>query len=377
MTPQDAGFTEEDVERARRYHRPLYVSWGASLLIDLAVLASVTFALPSWLTSGLPWPVRAAVITAATLALLTIAGLPLGYAMGFVREHRWGFSTQSLTGWAADKTKGFAIGTVLTALLMTGFVGLARTFPRTWPFVSAGGFGAVILLLSFLSPVVFEPLFNRFEPLADERLSRRLKALAVEAGVPVRDVLVADASRRTKKENAYVSGLGRTRRVVVHDTLLARGTSDELALVVAHELGHRRMRHVLKGTVLGLAGGAAAVAVLWVVLRSGLLLRWAGANGPGDPRVIPLVLLVSALLQLAASPFEAALSRRWETAADRFSLGLSGDLAVFEAAHVGLARSNLGDLDPPRLVYLLTFSHPTAPERIADARRWTSVRSGA
>jgi len=208
------------------------------------------------LTDGLAWPVRAGVITALTLTLLTLLGLPLSYAVGFVRERRWGFSTQSLGGWAADTAKAFVVGTVLAAALMAGFVALARTFPNAWPLAAAGGFSGVVLLLSFLSPVVFEPLFNRFEPLADERLSRRLKALAVEAGVPVRDVLVADASRRTKKENAYVSGLGRTRRVVVDDTLLARATPDELALVIAHELGHRRMRHVLKATVLGLAGGA-------------------------------------------------------------------------------------------------------------------------
>jgi STE24 endopeptidase len=373
----ETGFTPEDIDRARRYHRPLYASWGASFLIDLVVLAVVTFALPSWSTSGLAWPVRAAVITVLTLAILTVAGLPLSYAMGYAREHRWGFSTQTVGGWIADKVKGFAVGAILTALLMTGFVALARTFPRTWPFLAAAGFAAVTLLLSFVSPVVFEPLFNKFQPLANAELAARLKALAVEAGVPVRDILVADASRRTRKENAYVSGLGRTRRVVVYDTLLARDADDELALIVAHELGHRRMRHVLIGTILALATGSIGIGLLWLLLRSGPLLRVAGANGPGDPRVIPLVMLAAFVMQLAASPFEAALSRRWETAADRFSLGPGGDLAVFEAAHVALARSNLGDLDPPRWLYLLTFSHPTAPERIANARRWASVTSGA
>jgi len=160
--------------------------------------------------------------------------------------------------------------------------------------------------------------------------------------------------------------------VVVYDTLLSRGGPGEVRLVVAHELGHRRLRHVVRATALAVAAMTVAIAALWGLLRTHAVLGAVGAAGPGDPRVIPFVLFVAAALQMVALPFESALSRRWESAADRFSLELTGDLEAFVASHRGLAVSNLLDLDPPRLVYVLAFSHPTPPERIAAARRWAS-----
>ena len=223
-----------------------------------------------------------------------------------------------------------------------------------------------MLVLSFVAPVVLEPLFNRFAALEDEALAGELRALAERAGVPVRDVLVADASRRTTKLNAYVSGLGRTRRVVLFDTLLAAAGEPEVRLVVAHELGHRRDRHVAKFTLLGMLGAAAAVALVWAVLGTRV----------AAPSELPLALLLLLALELAAMPAGAWLSRRWERAADRCSLELTGDAAAFERAHVELARRNLSDLAPPRLAYLLLFSHPTAPERLALGRAWAAARGG-
>ena len=143
-----------------------------------------------------------------------------------------------------------------------------------------------------------------------------------------------------------------------------------MLLVSAHELGHRRLRHVAQGTLVGMAGMVAGVLVLWGLLSSHAVLGAIGAAGPGDPRVIPFVLLAASLMQLLGAPFESALSRRWETDADRFSLELTHDLQVFEESHRDLATSNLIDLDPPRWLYVMMFSHPTPPERIAAARRW-------
>jgi STE24 endopeptidase len=183
-----------------------------------------------------------------------------------------------------------------------------------------------------------------------------LVGLSKRAGVPVREVLVADASRRSTKVNAYVSGLGSTRRVVLFDTLLARSRPRELELVLAHELGHRRFRHPAKATALGMLGAVGAVLVLWAVL-----------DDPGDLTVAPLVLLVGSLLELVGLPFQTALSRRWERQADRFSLELTRDRDAFVGVHRALAEANLADLDPPRWLYRLIFTHPTPPERIASA----------
>ncbi|HEX9313526.1 MAG TPA: M48 family metallopeptidase [Actinomycetota bacterium] len=369
-------FTSEQVDRARRYHRPLYVAALVDLALSLGTLGVLAFGGPGDRVDralhGLPWWAWALVFSLIVVAVPFVIRLPLSFWRGYVREKAWGFSTQELPGWVADRLKGLAVGAVLTATAMVGFVGLARVLPRAWPLAVAPAGAGLIMALSFVAPVLLEPLFNRFSPLADPELSESLRTLSRRAGVPVRDVLVADASRRTRKENAYVSGLGRTRRVVVYDTLLSRGGPGEVRLVVAHELGHRRLRHVVRATALAVAAMTVAIAALWGLLRTHAVLGAVGAAGPGDPRVIPFVLFVAAALQMVALPFESALSRRWESAADRFSLELTGDLEAFVASHRGLAVSNLLDLDPPRLVYVLAFSHPTPPERIAAARRWAS-----
>jgi STE24 endopeptidase len=204
---------------------------------------------------------------------------------------------------------------------------------------------------------VLEPLFNRCSPLQDATLAAELRRLAQRAGIPIRDVLVQNTSRRTRKANAYVSGLARTRRVVVSDTLLEGASPAEVRLVVAHELGHQRERHVLFGTLLAMAGAVTAAVVVWALLGTRV----------GDPTRIPLVLLIGLGIALASLPALTALSRRWERAADRYSLELTCDRAAYATAFRRLAQTNLTDLDPPRLLYLLLFTHPTPPERLAAA----------
>ena len=350
--PEDDVFTPEERARGRRYHRPLYLASALRLLIVVAVYAL----LAGHAIGGLGWAGDAAAWAAAVTIAATLVCLPLDLWRGYVRERRLALSTQTLGGWLGDRVKSTVVGVVLVAALWTGFVGVARALPHWWPVVAAGAAALVVLIVTLVAPLLIEPLFNRFQQLPDERLARTLRALADRAGVPLREILVADASRRTVKSNAYVSGLGPSRRLVLWDTLLRSADEPELELVVAHELAHQRERHVLKGTLLGMAGAALAVLVLWVVL---------GVPRPGDYPVAALVLV--GLEVLAAAP-GASLSRGFERAADRFSLELTGDPGAFVRTHVALARSNVADLDPPRLAYLMLFTHPTPPERIAMAR---------
>jgi len=344
-------FTGEDVERARLYHRPIYRSLLAETALGLAVLGGLAAWSPD---PDVPWPVAAAALAAFAVLVIWLGRLPLVWFRSFVHERRWGLSTHTPRGWAVDRVKGLLVGLALTAATMTGLVALARALPTWWPAPAAAGAALLVLVLGFLAPVVLEPLFNRFEPLGEEQLATELRDLADRAGVPVAGVLVADASRRTTKVNAYVSGLGRTRRVVVWDTLLAKSDPRDVRLVVAHELGHRRLRHVAKLTAIGMLGGAAFVGVLRLVLGSDV----------ARPSSVPRILLVSAVLELLALPFSNWLSRRWERAADAFSLELTGDRAAFVHTHRALALENLADLDPPRLAYVLLFTHPTPVERL-------------
>jgi STE24 endopeptidase len=350
-------FTPGERERARRYHRPLYVA----LLVRFVLVVAVYAALAGRSVGGLGWAGDAAAWAAIVVTAATLVTFPLDLWRGYLRERRWELSTQSLGGWLGDRGKSLAVGVLLAAGVWAAFVGTARAWPRWWPLVASAGAALTVLVLTLIAPLVLEPLFNRFRPLSDERLAGELRELAEEAGVPIRDVLVADASRRTVKSNAYVSGLGPTRRVVVWDTMLRSAGEPELKLVVAHELAHRRERHVLKGTLLAMAGAVAAALLLWAAL---------GTPKPGDFALAALVLIA---LEVVTLPFGAALSRRWERVADAYSLELTHDPDAYVRAHVALARTNLSDLDPPRPAYVMLFTHPTPPERLALVHAGSTV----
>jgi STE24 endopeptidase len=355
-------FSRDDVERAARYHRPRYIALVVDLVLAVAVLAVLQWVWlwPWQLVNGLGWAGSAAAFAGIVTGIGALVRAPVSFWRGYLQERQWGFSTQGAAGWFVDQLKGEAVGLLLAAALWTGLVALAHSLPSAWPVAAAFALALAVGFLSFVAPVVLEPIFNRFRPLADERLAAELRALAERAGVPVRDVLVADASRRTTKVNAYVSGLGRTRRVVLYDTLLDAADEAELKLVVAHELGHRREQHIVKATLGTMAGAALWVVLLWALLGSRV----------SSPRELPLVLLIALGLRVLVAAPVAALFRHWERVADRCSLELTHDLPSFERTHLNLARKNLGDLAPPRLAYLLLFSHPTAPERLALGRDW-------
>jgi STE24 endopeptidase len=373
-------FSAEQIERARAYHRPLYLAWPVGLAVDLGILTAIAFSRVGDAlfdsVAGLPWWAQTLTFSVLVIGITTLATLPLSLWSGFVHERAWGFSTQSARGWAADRAKGLCVGLVLGSAALLGLVAVARALPRWWPLVAGAAAAALVVLLGFVAPVIVEPLFNRFTPLQDQELVESLRRLADDAGVPIEQVLVADASRRTTKQNAYVSGFGRTRRLVLYDTLVAAGDPRQLSLVLAHELGHRRAGHLVKGTALGVAGAVTFVLALWLLLRRPSLLGALGVDGAGDPQVVAFVLLLGTCLHVVGAPLGAAVSRRWERQADRISLELTADPEIFEQMHRKLAHANLADLDPPRPVYLALFSHPTPTERIGAARTFTARRTG-
>jgi STE24 endopeptidase len=228
-----------------------------------------------------------------------------------------------------------------------------------------------------VAPLLLEPVFNRFTPLPEGELRTALLDLARRDGVAVRDVLVADASRRTTALNAYVSGFGATRRVVVFDTLLERAEPREVELVVAHELGHVRHRDVARGTALGALGAAAGTLLLAAAASWDPLLRAAGADRVQDPGSVFLLAVLAALLAAVAGPAGRAVSRRVEARADRHALDLTGDPEAFVAMQRRLSVANVADVDPPRLLHALYGTHPSAVQRVAAARQWAARRAGA
>jgi STE24 endopeptidase len=372
----DAGLPAAAVARAEALAADIRPASLANLLLGLAVSALFGLTrLGSRLVAALGrpvgqrWPLTVLLGTVALVVVGRLATLPIS-AYGEVVRHRYGLSTRSWPLWLRDVAVSTAIDAGLTALGLLALVALARRAPRTWWAWAAGGAAALVVAGSFLYPVVIEPAFNSFTPLAAGQLRTDLLELAEESGTPVEDVLVADASRRTTALNAYVSGFGSTRRVVLYDTLLSDVPDDEIESIVAHELGHVATDDVLTGTLIGALGAAGAVALLGWLLGWAPLLRRAGADSAGDPRVVPLVMLLVALGTLVSTPVQNLVSRHVEARADLHALDLTDDAAAFEEMQRRLAETNVADPSPPVPWQWWFGSHPTAAQRIAMAEDW-------
>ncbi len=362
------------VARGRAFHADLrpgtYLSMAiglvAALVLGLSPLGAKIVEL-----CGRPfhdhWIARALLGGLVVVFLASVVTLPFG-AWRQVILRRYGLSTQGWGGWAVDLLKGAAVSAVLGAIALLGFYAITRYAPRWWWAWGAAGAALLVVLFSFILPVLVEPVFNRFTPMPDSPLRTELLALAARDGVPVKDVLVADASRRTRTVNAYVSGFGPTRRIVVYDTLLDEATPAEVESVVAHELGHAKEGDVITGTLLGALGAAAAVIVVYLLGSWTGLLRLAGVDSIGEPRAIALLLAIAAVAGLLSSPATALVSRRIEARADTHALALTDDPATFEAMQARLSTVNLSDPDPNRFEYWFSASHPSTVERMAAAR---------
>jgi len=383
-TPVSAArdFTRAQVARERDFHRdarpPAYLGMAAGLLVaatlGLTPLgARLIGALARPFGGGWAWQVG---LGALALSLIGSAvGLPFGVAGERVLR-RYGLSTQTWGSWALDAAKSFGIGTGLTLAVLLGLYALIRHAPTTWWAWAAAASAGLVVALSFAYPILIEPAFNHFTPLPAGELRTSLLDLARRDHVPVRDVLVADASRRTTALNAYVSGFGATRRIVVYDTLLKQAPAPEVHLIVAHELGHAKRNDVLYGTAIGALSGAAACCLAYLLVTWPRLLRQAGVSGVGDGRSVALLLALAAIGGLLSLPAQSLLSRRIEARADVHSLDLTGDPATFIASEQRLALTNLSDLQPNPVVYALFFTHPSGPERIAVARDWQQLHRG-
>ena len=374
----------EQLARARDYTGPARVLGWCSLAVSLAVVCWLGFTraglrLVGWLRGW--WWVRVVLGVALVSLVGRLATLPFAVA-AYRRRVSYGLSTQAWPDWLRDVAVSWAVSFVGTSLLVLLVVGTARRWRTWWPVVAGAVAAALVLVGSYVYPVVVEPLFNEFTPLEDGPLRAGVLQLADDEGVPVDEVLVADASRRTTTLNAYVSGFGDTRRVVLYDTLVRGVPREEALSVVAHELGHAKYDDVLHGSLLGAAAAVTGIGLLGLVLarrRGGR--RDVDADEPeigttaGDPAVVPRLLALVALAGLLASPVQNGISRKVETRADVTALEATGDPEAFVELQKQLAIRSLNDLESPAWSQFWFGSHPTTRERIAVAG-WLSDRAG-
>jgi STE24 endopeptidase len=362
-----------DEARARAYHRRQLTLSLTEIVLSAAYLlvliqTGAAAALTGWLASGTSrWWLQlalAVVVLAAGHRLLT---MPLTWLGRYWLPRRYGLLHQPFGRWLLDVIKAALIGSALGLLAVEIVYGLMRLTPWWWLW-GAAVFLAGYTLLALVAPIWLVPLFYRLTPLPDGPLRARLLALADRAGVVVTGIWVVDQSRKSRTANAAVTGLGRTRRILLFDTLLNEFAPDEIEAVVAHELAHQLHGDIRRGL---LVQGALTLVTFWVAdqaLHQGV--RLLALEGPADPAGLPFFGLVLMAVGLVALPTANAWSRRVERGADRFALETIPDSGAFIGAMERLAGLNLAERDPHPLEEFFFYSHPSIGRRIARARQF-------
>ncbi len=363
VVPVDAApqtyFSTAFIERAEDFRSGQLWLYGARVAIEIGLLVYVVRRPPARLKERFRRPVLAGAVTAAALAVtVTVLTLPVS-AISRERAKDVGLVTQSWTGWLGDVAKGIAIEIVIVGAGGALLVFLMRRFGRRWWAPAAALAVAFGVLMNYAGPIVLDPLFNKFKPLPAGELRSDVIEMAEEAGVKVGEVYEMDASRRTTAANAYVAGLGSTKRVVLYDTLLRDFTPEEVRLVVAHELGHVHHRDVPRGLLY-----LALVAPVGMFAVSRLAERWAPEGGPA---AVPAVGLALALMVPAITIVSNQLSRAVEARADRYSIELTGEPDQLINFQKRITVQNVSDPEPPGWTSFLLGTHPTAMQRIGQA----------
>jgi STE24 endopeptidase len=321
------------------------------------------------------WIIQLLLFTAAIGVPWSLVDLPLSYYSGYILPHRFELSNQTIRGWISDQLKGALLSAIIGAPLLIGVFALLRCAPQTWWVWGAAGYASFSILLTALAPILFMPIFYRFKPLGDDyaELEEKLLHLSKKAGTHVRGVFTFDMSRRTPAANAALTGLGRSRRIILGDTLLENFSEDEIETVLAHELAH----HVHRDIPLGIAIQVPLTFLFFYLIH--LMLRWAvgelGLNGIADPASLPFLGLVFSGLGLITMPLFNAWSRWREHMADTYALEMTKKPKAFASAMTRLANQNLVEADPEAWIVFLLYSHPPLRKRIDHAQAWASTAS--
>ncbi len=365
-----------DRAKAKRYSRTrlavllLSTVWTVARLAWFASdrrAARLNASIAGWLSDR---RLTAPAFFVVTTALFWLSGLPVAFFGDREVERRFGLTKQSAGGWLGDQAKGLLLGAVLQTPLLAAAYAVIRRRPRDWWLIIAGAAVPLTVALGNLAPVLLMPLFNTFQPLRDEPLAARVRALAARADVRISDVYEMDMSRQSEKPNALFTGLGNTKRIVLGDTLLAQFPEDEVEAVVAHELGHQVHGDIWR--LIGFGAGA-GFGMAWLLSRIAppavrRTRERTGVSDIADEASLPVLALLTTALGFVLMPVQAAFSRALERRADRFAVELTGNGEAYAHAMERLAARALADPDPPRPVVVMLYLHPPIAERIRAAR---------
>ena len=333
--------------------------------IELAILFLLLPVLVLWITGLNLHIIGQALIFFGLLAVIGgIAGLPFDLYDTFVLEKKYGFSTITWKLWISDLIKSILISAILMSVMISAFMVFIHYLPASWWFWAWVFFTLFEIILMWLYPVLIAPLFNKFEPIKDEALREKINALMDKVGLKTKGIYQVDEGKRSKHTNAYFTGIGKTKRIVLYDTLLSSHTEDEIVAVLAHEIGHWKKKHILKQLSFMIVASLVLLYFIYLIVSWPFLYSAFGLN------VTPVyagLFLVSLYLSSAGfflSPIGAAVTRRYEREADRMAFDLTGTAKPMINALKRLAKDNLTNLHPHPLYVWFYYSHPPLIERI-------------
>ncbi len=367
--------SDYSLEKARAYEKKKETLTLVHLFLSPAILlAAAVTPFSAWLkttASGLvsnDYAVAAVYFTFFTLYTL-IFDAPLAFYSGYALEKRYELSNHTVLTWTLDFLKRSVLSLAFLVCLILGMYALIWHFPETWWIFAWAGFATVSYVLGKLFPVVIVPLFYKYSPVPDEALRARILALASRYGMPLENVYSLNLSRTTKKANAAFMGMGKTKRVVLSDTLLENFTADEIETVVAHELGHFKHGDIWKQLVLGMVSSFAG---FWLVSRFlNPAAESLGYQGAGDIAALPLIFLIFYVFYLILMPLQNGFSRMLERAADLFALEAFPHKDIFISCMNKLCKVNLADPEPNPVFEWLFHDHPAIAKRIRLAENWS------
>jgi STE24 endopeptidase len=358
--------------QAIRYEKEKRVLGLLSLILSLVVVSVFYF---SGLSSALAHlfpdkPVFFAFIVyvIAFQSILFVFGFPLNFYTSYVHEHKWHFSNHTKKSWLWEQMKSYMVGLVIFLILLGLLFWILERYPQQWWWMAGIATAFVSAVLATLFPVLILPIFNKYTPVENEELTEALDKILNEGGLKSSGFFVEDMSRQTKKENAFLAGLGRTRRVVLGDNLMANMTVPEIVSIIAHEVGHYKNRHIWKFIALG------TLQQLFIFFCLNLFMTTLFPAFLSSTRanlaLFPIfAILMGALSGFLFGPLSNALSRYFERQADRYALRSISDKNAFITALAGLANRNLSNAYPGLWVKLLYYSHPPIGERLRMAEK--------
>ena len=307
---------------------------------------------------------------AAISLLFWLLALPFSLYSTFSIEGRFGFNRTTPGLYVVDTLKGVAISAVIGIPVLLGLFWFMDRTGSLWWIWAFAGMTVVQLVMSVLGPLVIAPLFNKFTPLPEGPLKERILALAQKLGFRTKGIFVVDSSKRSRHSNAYFTGLGRAKRIVLFDTLVQSSGEEEIVSVLAHEIGHEKRNHVKKGLAMSLAFSLAGFFLLSLLLHWPPLYQAFGFRQPGSHALLVLIAFCSGPFSFFLQPLFSMRSRKYEYEADRFAVQGVGSAAGMKSALLRLSRDNLSNLAPHPLYSFFHYSHPTLSERLAALDRF-------